>query len=243
MTSQKEAFASGSATTAFIGENYSDADLAAKSPGVEHLLAAACLQYRAAQAQTQSAATATSRQLAGFRSNNPVDAHYSYADGDATRDVVVRELTPGNYRITADGREHSMRVIAEENHSARLVIDAVQKNVSYAHTARGEIAVQVNGVAQVLTNQLAFTKGDESAIGGGAVVAPMHGNVLEVLVAVGDSVAKGQTLAIMEAMKMEHRLTAEIDGVVAAVHASAGVQLAAGALVLEIGADLIREQV
>ena len=71
---------------------------------------------------------------------------------------------------------------------------------------------------------------------GGRVSAPMHGKVIEILVAPGDAVHKGQRLAVIEAMKMEHALIAPIDGTVADVRVSAGSQVADGALVMTIEA-------
>ena len=71
---------------------------------------------------------------------------------------------------------------------------------------------------------------------GGRVSAPMHGKVLEVLVKDGDAVHKGQRLAVIEAMKMEHALTAPRDGVVAELRVSAGSQVAEGALMMTIEA-------
>ena len=65
----------------------------------------------------------------------------------------------------------------------------------------------------------------------------MHGNVLALNVTVGDAVSAGQELAVMEAMKMEHRLLADIDGTVAAVHGTVGQQIGAGDLVMEIQAS------
>ena len=72
--------------------------------------------------------------------------------------------------------------------------------------------------------------------GGGLVRAPMHGKVLAVLVEQGASVTRGQRLAIIEAMKMEHTLTAAIDGTVAEIAASVGTQIAEGAKVMVISA-------
>jgi 3-methylcrotonyl-CoA carboxylase alpha subunit len=69
---------------------------------------------------------------------------------------------------------------------------------------------------------------------GGRVSAPMHGKIIEVLVAPGDLVRKGQRLAVIEAMKMEHALLAPADGAVAEVRASAGSQVAQGALLMTI---------
>jgi geranyl-CoA carboxylase alpha subunit len=51
--------------------------------------------------------------------------------------------------------------------------------------------------------------------GGGQVKATMDGAIVDVLVADGDTVTAGETLVVLEAMKMEHPLKAGIDGVVA----------------------------
>ena len=72
---------------------------------------------------------------------------------------------------------------------------------------------------------------------GGDVVrapAPMHGKVLALLVSAGDSVAKGQRLAIIEAMKMEHALVAPRDGRVSEVAVAAGSQVAEGARLMTV---------
>jgi 3-methylcrotonyl-CoA carboxylase alpha subunit len=65
----------------------------------------------------------------------------------------------------------------------------------------------------------------------------MHGKVLALLVTKGDKVAKGQRVAIIEAMKMEHALVAPHAGTVAEVAVTAGSQVAEGARVLAIEAD------
>jgi 3-methylcrotonyl-CoA carboxylase alpha subunit len=70
--------------------------------------------------------------------------------------------------------------------------------------------------------------------GDGVVKAPMHGKVLAILVAPGASVQKGQRVAVVEAMKMEHALVAPLDGIVADVAVEAGVQVAEGATILSI---------
>ena len=105
----------------------------------------------------------------------------------------------------------------------------VRRTVWFAATGRGELSLQSGGRAARVVNQLAFTAADQQAAGSGTVQAPMHGNLLELAVAVG------QEVAVMEAMKMEHRLQAEVAGTVHAVHVAAGQQLAAGELILEIG--------
>ncbi|WP_407518554.1 biotin carboxylase N-terminal domain-containing protein [Methylobacterium oryzisoli] len=69
---------------------------------------------------------------------------------------------------------------------------------------------------------------------GGTVKAPMHGRLVAVFVSPGERVTKGQRLAIVEAMKMEHALTAPADGEVAEVTAEAGAQVAEGARLITI---------
>ena len=62
----------------------------------------------------------------------------------------------------------------------------------------------------------------------------MHGLLLEVMVKPGDEVSKGQTLAVLEAMKMHYEIQAEIDGTVAEVAAVAGKQVAADDVLIDI---------
>ncbi len=68
----------------------------------------------------------------------------------------------------------------------------------------------------------------------GLVRAPMHGKVLALMVAQGERVTRGQQLAIIEAMKMEHTLTSPIDGTVAEIAVSAGTQVAEDAKIMLI---------
>jgi len=73
-----------------------------------------------------------------------------------------------------------------------------------------------------------FSADADAALGGNVVKAPMPGKVLSVLAKAGAPVTRGETLAVLEAMKMEHALTAPRDGVIEAVHATAGQQVADG---------------
>ncbi len=68
----------------------------------------------------------------------------------------------------------------------------------------------------------------------GRIGAPMHGRLQALFVAKGDKVSKGQRLAIVEAMKMEHTLSAPFAGTVSAVSAAEGAQVAEGAPILSI---------
>jgi 3-methylcrotonyl-CoA carboxylase alpha subunit len=68
----------------------------------------------------------------------------------------------------------------------------------------------------------------------GVVRAPMNGKIIATFVEPGQRVRKGGRIALMEAMKMEHSLTAPIDGVVREVRAVAGAQTTEGAVIARI---------
>jgi 3-methylcrotonyl-CoA carboxylase alpha subunit len=68
----------------------------------------------------------------------------------------------------------------------------------------------------------------------GVVRAPMHGKVLGILVEQGESVMRGQRVAIIEAMKMEHTLAAPIEGTVAEIAVVQDAQVAEGAKIMRI---------
>jgi geranyl-CoA carboxylase alpha subunit len=233
---QKEEFAEGEATTAFIGENYSPDSLAARPATRTHQLLAACLLYRDALAQSKGTAVNLLPGLDGWSGPREVSTHYRFGTGELV-DIHVRETGANWYSARINDELHAVRWLSQDEDSARISLDQVQSTIRFAHLGRGEVVVQVRGRASVLINQLSFTRRDQSTGGGGAVLAPMHGNLLAVTVAAGDRVEAGQTVAVMEAMKMENRLTAQVSGQVIAVHAAAGEQLASGALVLEIAAD------
>ena len=74
------------------------------------------------------------------------------------------------------------------------------------------------------------------AVSDGAILSPMPGRIIAVEVAEGDTVTKGQKLLTLEAMKMEHSLTAPFDGVVAELNAEAGAQVQVEALLVRIEA-------
>jgi pyruvate carboxylase subunit B len=71
----------------------------------------------------------------------------------------------------------------------------------------------------------------------GTLSSPMPGTVVKVLVAQGDTVKKGQDLVVVEAMKMEIKLSAPRDGTVKSLRAEAGARCDAGEALVELEAD------
>jgi propionyl-CoA carboxylase alpha chain len=73
-----------------------------------------------------------------------------------------------------------------------------------------------------------------SAVEKGSLVAPMPGNVIRVGAAVSDAVTAGQPLIWLEAMKMEHTITAPTDGVLAELNVNTGQQVEVGAVLARV---------
>ncbi|MGD9551470.1 MAG: acetyl-CoA carboxylase biotin carboxyl carrier protein subunit, partial [Burkholderiaceae bacterium] len=69
------------------------------------------------------------------------------------------------------------------------------------------------------------------------IVAPMNGKVLGVFVQPGDRVEKGQRVAVLEAMKMEHQLLARRDGVVDQVLVRVGDQVPSKAVLVSLAEE------
>jgi 3-methylcrotonyl-CoA carboxylase alpha subunit len=76
--------------------------------------------------------------------------------------------------------------------------------------------------------------GQHGAVSDGSILSPMPGRIIAVEVVAGQAVTKGQKLLTLEAMKMEHSLTAPFDGVVAELNATAGAQVQVEALLVRI---------
>ncbi|MFZ0131210.1 MAG: biotin/lipoyl-containing protein [Desulfobacterales bacterium] len=71
--------------------------------------------------------------------------------------------------------------------------------------------------------------------GAGSVVAPIPGLILDIKVGVGEAVESGQTVAVIEAMKMENNLTSTVSGTVKEIRVLKGAQVATGEVIMVIG--------
>jgi biotin carboxyl carrier protein len=126
------------------------------------------------------------------------------------------DLTPTGkaYTATIDGESYSVEVVRAANGQLDLLIDgkAVGASISSDGSKRW---VTVGGQTFVLTKSSGGRKSSShGSHAAGELVAPMPGQVRAVQVAEGDFVTKGQTLVIVEAMKMEIKIAAPRDGTV-----------------------------
>ncbi len=123
----------------------------------------------------------------------------------------------------------------------RMEMNAVVVNERvYYHVQPGDVCYVHRNQVQVIHNHMRhnFTLPDyeaqASVSNSNEVSAPMPGKIIEVKVQVGDAVKSGDTLLVMEAMKMELQLSAERDAVIADIHYSAGDQVLADVVLVEL---------
>lgn len=147
---------------------------------------------------------------------------FSYQHRDRMYTISLHRLDDGRYRAVIDGREYTVRAARNPDGGWTLMLDDVQRATAYV-AAGGDVRyVKVSGAPPVRLNVSGGRESGRKRRGGGgesdgSLTAQMPGQVVEVFVSAGDAVSAGQTLALLEAMKMEIRVVAPLDGIVAEV--------------------------
>ncbi len=149
---------------------------------------------------------------------------FTYLYNETTYTVHIEVLDDNLYRAVINEREY--RFSAEQIDSGAWLIDLEGASErSTVHTASHDDAryLQYNGQTFELdVPDTRSTRRRGTTTAGGALTAQMPGQVMAVDVSVGDAVEAGQTLVVLEAMKMEIRVSASTAGTVSAVHVSMG---------------------
>ena len=116
-----------------------------------------------------------------------------------------------------------------------ITVNGVAYSVSVEETAAGAAPVAAAPVAAPVAPKAAPAAAPKAAAGAAGAVtvkAPMPGNILDVKVKAGDSVKAGDTLLILEAMKMENEISAPQDGTIASVNVRKGDVVNSGDLLI-----------
>jgi biotin carboxyl carrier protein len=154
--------------------------------------------------------------------------------------VDIEALGEGRYALTFRERRFVVDALALEHGAVSMLVDGASYSVEFDESG-DEIAVLVRDqvswvdVADERRLRLRAARGAFTAEGKQVVAAPMPGKVVKVLVAVGDEVAEGQGLVVVEAMKMENELKSPKAGKVTEVAAKEGsaVEMNAKLVVIE----------
>ena len=144
----------------------------------------------------------------GFRILRSQPIATSYAYGDESVDVQLTPQRDGTWTLGDSG---AVRVARRDGAKIALEIDGVRR--SFAVTP-GDPTLVSTGSGVVALSPVAAAGGEDADGVAGSIAAPLPGLVVSIEVAVGDTVKADQTLVVLEAMKMEHKLSAGGAGVV-----------------------------
>ena len=126
------------------------------------------------------------------------------------------ELTTngGFYRATVGDKTANVEILQAKDGKLELLIDG-KRVTAYVSSDNANRWVTINGQTLVLTKSSGARRGSHAGHhAAGELTAPMPGQVRALNVSEGDAVTKGQTLLVLEAMKMEIRIHAPRDGIV-----------------------------
>jgi 3-methylcrotonyl-CoA carboxylase alpha subunit len=223
-----DAFRRGEVDTGFIERHGDDLRPAGDVP--DRALAIAALAI-IAETDTRQPRTLYER-IGGWRLNLPAQRHLDLFVGDEAARKVTLQAAEGGYRIEGLGDARTASGRFREGASFEADIDG---ELLHAVVLRHSDAIEVRAGGRAFR---IGTQPPKSAAGvgasGGRIAAPMPGRVLGVFVQPGQRVEAGDRLLVLEAMKMEHRLTAQGAGTVKQVNAAEGEQVAEGTLLVEI---------
>jgi 3-methylcrotonyl-CoA carboxylase alpha subunit len=229
-------FAAGEVDTGFI-ERHRAALIPERRAAPDIVLAVAALSRLLARQAAASAAAARSAdpfspwvRVDGWRLNGVGHQEIILRDGTDER-VVAARWNARNWLLQFAGGTMVAEAEQQPEGSLAVVIDGVRRHMTVLDHGT-EMMIFVDGEGWRLTevDPLAARSGEDP--GAGRLTAPMPGRVTQLMVEPGAEVRRGQPLVVIEAMKMEHTVTAPADGVVEAV------RFAVGDLVEE-GAELI----
>ena len=192
-------------------------DLAAAALGIEHLLI-----------RTVEAASEVSDAAIDGRSH---DANSPWTATDGFQLGGTRTLS---LPVVIDGRDVEATVTYAKD-GTHITIGGVEPATEAAVFVAHSDAYVLRDGRQTRVRVRDFSAASLGAAGGdGTVKAPMHGRVLQLFAAVGEQVARGQPLAVIEAMKMEHTLHAPFAGIVRRVAVMSGTQVVEGGEIMVI---------
>ena len=181
------------------------------------------------QGRNRADARSLRRLPSGWRNGRLPDQRHAFALQDRETVVEYRSLRDGSFVVDGMHRAHIHGWTPTS-----IDVEIAGRRVRSQVSRFADRIVVHDGAGDVELRVLPRFVLPGSTAPAGSLNAPMPGRVLEVRVAPGDVVTTGQILMIVEAMKMEHRITSPSDGVVTAVHVAPGDQVELGATLLVV---------
>jgi len=140
------------------------------------------------------------------------------------------------YRYTIDGNKYEVAINEVNDTTAKVTVNGAEYTVEWEKPVEEKPVVKVQPVAAKPATAAATPAAAPAAapVNGHAIKTPLPGVIINVKVNVGDTVKKGDTVVVLEAMKMENNINTDRDGKVTAVQVAKGDTVADGAVLIVI---------
>ena len=142
------------------------------------------------------------------------------------------------YKYKINGNEYNVAVEELEGNKANVTVNGKSYEVELDRPAKPAVSKPVArpaAAAPTAAPAAAPAPKAAPAAGGAGIKAPLPGVILDIKVKVGDAIAKGQTVAILEAMKMENNINADREGTVVSINVEKGQSIAEGTDIITLG--------
>jgi oxaloacetate decarboxylase alpha subunit len=138
---------------------------------------------------------------------------------------LVNRRNPAAFEPKPDPHAHALSLSATTPNKPASAVESYAVNVDGRNF---KVVVGPSGSGLNITPEVSAAFSTPASSSGEVVVAPMAGTILKILVDVGASVAKGDVVVIMEAMKMETEIRTKVSGIVSAINVKEGAAVASG---------------
>lgn len=218
-----EAFASGDFSTGFIGTHFPPEAVAALRPSPRQIALAAVALYLD-DARRLAATHDLPQEYIGWHSSHeaPSDFKLKWRDREFDLEVMVHD---GHlFSTTVEGEKVEIDVTRSGEDEFHYSGAGVQRKARIAHQ-NDSVWIMAEGAAWCFTDVTLAAAQVAAAGADGRILANSDGKIVAVHVKPGETVTKGQTLVVLEAMKMEFQLSTPVAGTVEAVSVAAGAQV------------------
>jgi biotin carboxyl carrier protein len=157
---------------------------------------------------------------------------FDFSVQDRAASICLSRSQSGSWLAEQDGRMVSFEFAAVSGNSCRVTIEGTAKTFDFAISGN-MLTLFEDGSVYVFTRQ-GEGGPQATARGSGTLSAPIPALVSRIFVRPGAKVRQGQPLLVVEAMKMEHMISAPHDGVVESVLATEGERVAEGAVLVKL---------
>ena len=137
------------------------------------------------------------------------------------------------YKYTIDGNKYEVAINEVGETTAKVTVNGTEYTVEWEKPVEEKPVVKVQpAAAKPAAAPAAAPTPAAAPVSGNAIKTPLPGVIIDVKVNVGDTVKKGDTVVVLEAMKMENNINADRDGKVVAIQVAKGDTVADGAALI-----------